>query len=191
LRRHGHPQQNAIGKAELKPYVASVQRRIANNADNATWRLCEAHWLGLVGQAREVIGQAERGFAGNRYERRAALEVVRLAEATSCRQITETIFALYLMQDAEPHRFCSDAAFRTQLVRRLSALAETKEKNENVRRVMRAPLALPPRAIAIMASWVIAALGGVGVHLARLEAQNRVEQQTKRQALAKAIGELK
>ena len=72
LRRHGHPEQDAITKAELKPYVAQVRRRVARNAENATWSHCEARWRAIVDLARGIIAEAERGQAGNRHERSAA-----------------------------------------------------------------------------------------------------------------------
>lgn len=194
LRRHGHPEQDAITKAELKPYIAQARRRIARNAENATWSHCEARWRGIVELARGVIDEAERGEPGNRHERSAAAEVVRLGEAISPAEVVETVFALYLLQEAEPRRFRSDDAFLAQLARRLRGLVEANAEvwtDKATGRAKRAYRELAPRAVAIMARWVVTALGGVGVHLARLEERDRAERQASRQELAEAMRELR
>lgn len=193
LRRHGHPEQDAITKAELKPYVAQVRRRVARNAENATWSHCEARWRAIVELARGVVAEAERGQAGNRHERSAAAEVVRLGAAIGAVEIMETVFALYLLQEAEPRRFRSDDAFLTQLVRRLRGLVEANAEvwtNKATGQTKRAYRELAPRAAMIIARWVVTALGGVGVHLARLEARDKAEQQASRQELAEAMRDL-
>lgn len=191
LRRHGHPEQDAITKAELKPYVAQVRRRVASNAENATWGHCEARWRDIVDLARGIIAEAECGRAGNRHERSAAAEVVRLGAAIEAAEIMETVFALYLLQEAEPCRFRSDDAFLTQLVRRLRGLVEANAEvwtNKVTGQTKRAYRELAPRAAMIMARWVVSALGGV--HLARLEARDKAEQQASRQELAEAMRDL-
>jgi hypothetical protein len=193
LRRHGHAEQTAVTKAELAPFVALVRKRIEKNAENATWAHSEARWQTVVDHARAILGEAKRGVPGNRYERTAASEVVVLGEAVTPRTIIETAFAVYLLQDHDPRRLRSDEAFRAQLIRRLRGLTDANVDEwpsgagGRAKRVQRD---VPPRAVLIMAQWVGEALGGVGVHLTRLEARDREERAASAAGLAEAMREL-
>jgi hypothetical protein len=51
IRRHGDAQQQGVTKAQLKPYLEAVRRRIAKNADNPAWKTIEGNWLVLVEHA--------------------------------------------------------------------------------------------------------------------------------------------
>ncbi|MCX5581199.1 hypothetical protein [Kaistia terrae] len=190
LRRHGHAEQTAVTKAELAPFVALVRKRIEKNADNATWAHSEARWQTVVDHARAILGEAKRGVPGNRYERTAASEVVVLGEAVTPRAITETVFAMYLLQEHDLRRLRSDEAFRAQLIHRLRGLTEANVDEWPGGRAKRLQRDIPPRAVLIMAQWIGEALGGVGVHLARLEARDREARAASAAGLAEAMREL-
>jgi hypothetical protein len=193
LRRHGHAEQTAVTKAELAPLVALVRRRIEKNADNATWTHSEARWQAVVDHAQGIVAKAQRGVPGNRYERTAAREVAVLGGAVTPRAIIETTFAVYLLQEHDPRRLRSDEAFRAQLVRRLRGLTEANMdewKGSAGGRSKRAQRDIPPKATIIMAQWISEALGGVGVHLSRLEARDREERVARAAGLAEAMREL-
>ena len=194
LRRHGHPEQRAVTNADLKPFLGMVRRRIEKNADNATWAHCEARWLAVVEHGRAILSQAQRGLPGNRHERVAAQEVAALGDGAEPRVVIETAFAMFLLQEHEPRRFRSDDAFRAQLVRRLRGLAEasiSEWQGVTGGRPKRAQRDIPPKAAAVVGQWVAEALGGVGIHLARLEERDRKVGEAKAAALADAMRELK
>jgi hypothetical protein len=60
-----------------------------------------------------------------------------------------------------------------------------------MRTLKRAYRELPPRVSATLAEWIIAALKGVGIILARLEARQREEQQRRAEAMAEAVQHLR
>ena len=84
----------------------------------------DGRWLTVVDHARDVVAAVNAGRAGPGYERMAAYEVLKLAEEVKPREVVETGLAMFMMQELEPRRFRSDAAFRFQLVRRVRALGD-------------------------------------------------------------------
>ena len=56
--------------------------------------------------------------------RKAAEEVLKVAEVATPRDVIETVLAVFVMQELDPRRFRSDPGFRFQLVRRMRALAD-------------------------------------------------------------------
>jgi len=193
LRRHGAVEQQGITSADLKPYLARVRARIEKNPESAAWGQLDRRWLAVVDHARSVIAYFESGKAGQRYERKAAHEVIKITDATTPRDVVETVLAMFMMQELEPRRFRTDAAFRFQLVRRVRALADMSagqyydHKTNKVRRVYRE---LSPRAMAVIGQWLAEALGVAGVHLARLEQRDEERQRNERLELHKALEEL-
>lgn len=77
--------------------------------------------MGVVDHARRILAHFERGGVGRSYERRAAYEVTRLADATKPRDVVVAALAMFVMLELEPRRFRDDQAFRFQLVRRVRA----------------------------------------------------------------------
>jgi hypothetical protein len=54
--------------------------------------------------------------------RKAAEEVLKVAEAAAPRDVIETVMAMSMMEELDRRRFRSDSGFRFQLVRRVRAL---------------------------------------------------------------------
>lgn len=193
-RRHGAPDQRAISKAELKPYLRAVRARIERNRESPVWAGCEANWRATVENARGILAAFQRGQPGFRFERLAAVEVVKLAEHVEAREVMETVFALYLLLDSDPRRFTSDGAFRVQLVRRVRGLANVNAgewRDGATGRVKRAYHETPPKAAQCLAGWIIRALAGVGLGLAKLERQQREEKQRRADEMGRAMMELR
>lgn len=189
-RRHGHPEQTAVTKADLAAYLKLVRARIAKNERSPLWAECEARWDAVVERARHTLNALERGQAGYRHERIAAQEMVKLADHVEATQVVETTFALFLLEDCQPRRFRSDQAFRFQLVRRLRGLTDLNAGvwfNHKTGRTHRAYRELAPRAVATFAKWVVEALGGIGLYLARLEREQEEARQRSANALAGAL----
>ncbi|MBB3769715.1 hypothetical protein FHS55_000301 [Angulomicrobium tetraedrale] len=192
LRRHGDIAQAAISRAALAPYVARVRTRIAKNAASPLWAQCEARWTAVMDHAGTIIARYEGGGTVIRDELRAAREAGRLADVAA-REVVETVAALYLMRDAEPRRFRSDAAFTTQLVRRVRGLAEVNAGiwyDHASGRMQRVYRDLPPTVASILAHWLVETLGVVGVRLAALERKDRDAEEAKRSAFRDALEDL-
>ena len=172
LRRHGHASQRGVTAAELRPHLASVRARIKKNRESPAWTQLERRWLTVVEHARGVVAEYYAGKAGYAYERKAANEVLKIAEAVPPRDVLEVVLAMFVFEARDPKRFVSDRGFRFQLVRRTRALADVNvglsydHETGRVRRVYRE---FPPKAVAILGQWLADALGVGGVHIAKLE----------------------
>ncbi len=194
LRRQGAVDQEGITAADLAPYLALVRARVEKNRENPAWNQLKDRWLTVVDHAKSVIAYFNSGQAGSMYERKAALEIVKVADAVEPFAVVEVVLAMFVMQDQQPRRFRTDTAFRVQLVRRTRALADVSvgrsydPKRGKVRRVYRE---LPPKAALFIGQWLASALGGAGLHLARLEKEDEERRVTERLALHKSLEELK
>ncbi|KAA0124287.1 hypothetical protein CIW48_08135 [Methylobacterium sp. P1-11] len=189
-RRHGHPEQRAITKADLAPYLRLVGARVAKNATSPVWAHCTDRWQAVVEHANRVLIAFERGQPGYRHERIAAREVIKLADHVSSTEVIETTFALFLLEDHQPRRFRSDASFRMQLARRLRGLTHLNAGtwyNHRTGKVQRAYRELTPRAALTFASWVIDALGAVGAALVRMEREEQEAKRCQANSLAEAL----
>ncbi len=194
LRRHGAADQRAVTMNELRPFIRTVRARIKRNAGNPLWEQVDANWLATVDHAKGILAEYRQGRPSYRYERLAAVEVVKLADNVTPRELCEVAFAMFLMSHEDPHRFTSDAAFRVQLLRRLRGLTRVNAeewRNPVTGRVRRAYRELPPKAAAMMAAWIVHVFGGVGITLARMERQQREEKQRRATAMAEAVKELR
>ena len=58
-----------------------------------------------------VVASFQSGKPGARYARKAAEEVLKVAEAVPPRDVIETVLAVFVMQELEPRRFRSDPGF--------------------------------------------------------------------------------
>ncbi|QUD86239.1 hypothetical protein [Phenylobacterium montanum] len=176
MRRNGDANQRGITKADLKPYVDMVERRIVQNADSPVWEKMDARWAALVRDARSRIANYEGGFASPRQNVQAAREIVTLAGEVDPRRVVVAVSAMFMMLTAEPHRFKSDRAFDVQLVRRVRGLAaanSTSYIDPKTGRTRRTYHELPPRAATVMSDWLRETLGVLGHRLARLEEEER------------------
>lgn len=189
-RRHGHPEQRAITKADLTPYVKRVSLRIAKNEDSPVWSECTTRWHTVVDHARGILAHAQQGKAGYRHERIAAHEVVKLADHVDATEVVKLAISAFLLEDNQPRRFRSDRAFRFQLVRRLRGLTDVNAGswlNHRTGKTHRAYRDLTPRAVLTFAGWIIEALGGVALYLAKLERQEVEAQQQRSNALVQGL----
>jgi hypothetical protein len=194
MRRHGAPDQRGVTKAELRPYVELIKRRVVRNEGHPLWGHAEAAWRAVEGRAREILTHFAKGNPGSRYERIAAIEIMKLAENVEPLAVMEAAWGMYLMQHDRPRRFVSDDAFRAQLVRRVRGLAEVNVGewfDHREGRVKRAYRDLAPGVMRVIGRWLASALGGAGVYLAELEQRQREEKQQQAARLAQAMKELK
>jgi hypothetical protein len=193
LRRQGDVAQEAISKAELTTYLKRVKQRIAKNPESPAWGQLGARWLAVVEHAKGVVAAFRAGKAGARYVRKAAEEVLKVAETATPRDVIEIVLAMSMMEELDGRRFRSDPGFRFQLVRRVRALADVSagrrydHRSGKVRRVYRE---LTPRAVATIGQWLADMIGGAGIHLARLEVRDIEEAKQDGLGLRSAVTDL-
>lgn len=188
-RRHGAPDQRAVTKSDLTPFLAIVTARIERNLDSPLWDTLEGRWSALVDHASRLAeGCGQRVVI--RHERRAAAEITKLGTDVEPRAVVVTALALIVMWMVDPHRFRSDQGFRAQLVRRVRGLTETNAGtwfDHREGRLRRAYRDLPPRAAAVIAEWLIAIFGAAGAHLGSLELADRKKEAEQRDELKEAL----
>lgn len=115
LRRHGATGQRGITKAELAPYLARIEARIAKNPDSEAWPLMETAWAAIVAEANVNANRR----VGNRYERCAANEIAAIGSDCTSNEVIGTVLAMILFWHDRPRRFASDEALRVQIARRV------------------------------------------------------------------------
>lgn len=192
-RRHGHPEQTGITVQELASYRLRVRLRMEKNQDNQAWSILAQRWGVVIDAAKAQEAEAQRGCAFVAHEREACQELVKLAREVPVETLTETVLALFLMQEEQPRRFKSDAAFDAQLARRARALTDTNAGtywDDKAKRTKRVYRDVAPRTLAVIAEHIKAAFGVAGLYVARLE--QRESEQTKNQqaALVEALENL-
>ncbi len=192
-RRHGHPTQRGVSKAELAHYVAFVRRRKAKNPDSPFWSTTRGRWAGLVEHARGVLKAyyTERPMVG--WEVKACDSIVKIAENVEADVVVETALGMYVMQEMDPRRFLSDEAFRFQLARRLRGLTDVNAGvwwDHQAGRNKRAYRDLSPRSTQIMGNLLVQAFGTPGVMLAKREAEDLARGKQHVQELGEAVRNL-
>ncbi len=192
-RRHGHPEQTGISVQELAPYRQRVRLRMEKNQGNPAWSILAQRWGVVIDAAKAQEAEALRGRPFVTHEREASQELVKLAREVPVETLTETVLALFLMQEEQPRRFQSDAAFDAQLARRARALTDTNAGtywDDKAKRTKRVYRDVAPRTLAVIAEHIKAAFGVAGLYVARLE--QRESEQTKNQqaALVEALESL-
>jgi hypothetical protein len=193
LERHGHPTQVAVSVHELTPYLKTVRERIKKNAVSPVWTKLDDYWLALVRKAQEHVQHVHAGVPYVRYHRVAWSHLARL-ESVEPRKVVEVILAVYLMQDWQPRRFSDDKAFGFQLVRRVRSLdlvAVGQYYDHKLGRTKKVYRDVPPRTVAFLAEILQQTFGVAGLMVAKLEAEERQQQQAEQRQLYEELNELK
>lgn len=193
-RRHGHPEQTGVTVQELAPYRKRVKLRMDKNQGNKAWAILAQRWSMVVDAAKAAEAEIRNGTPFASYNRDAYSELIKLANEVPVETLIETVLAMFLMQEEQPRRFKSDAAFDAQLVRRARALTDSNagtywdDKAKKTKRVYRD---ITPRTLAAMAQHLKSAFGVAGLYVARLEQQEQEQAQNERAALTQALESLK
>jgi hypothetical protein len=169
-RRHGHPEQLGITRKELKRFEGRIEGLVAKNPEARGWAALDQRWEALTKHAADIVEAAKGGKPHQRNERRAAEEVLKIAQGTEGRAVWVRVAALYAFQEEFPQRFLSDRAFLYELVRtvrRLSAVSVSQYYNAKTGRTKLVYRDPPPQAIEFMAAWLREVFGFAGLHLAR------------------------
>lgn len=193
-RRHGHPEQSGVTVQELAPYRKRVRLRMEKNQGNQAWSILAQRWEMVIDAAKAQEAEAQRGRAFVSHEREACQELVKLAREVAVDSLTETVLALFLMQEEQPRRFRSDAAFDAQLARRARALTDTNAGtywDDQTKRMKRVYRDVAPRTLAAIAQHIKAAFGVAGLYVARLEQRENEQTKNQQAALTEALESLK
>lgn len=189
LRRHGATGQRGITKAELAPYLACVEARIAKNPDSEAWSLMEATWTTIVSEANVIVSRR----VWNRYERCAANEIAAIALDCTPGEVIRTVLAMVLFWHDRPRRFASDEALRVQIARRVRALSQRHiglRYDDRTGQQVRVYREMTPKAAGILGRKLMVAFGAIGLHLAALDDRDRKAAQEAKQRLATALSQL-
>ena len=192
-RRHGHPQQRGVTKAELGQYVRIIRDCKERNRDSPLWPAIEARWQSAVGYSERVVATYLDGKPMNRHLRGACQEIAQVAANVEPWVVVETALAMYLMQEQEPRRFVSDEAFWHQLARRVRGLTEVNAgtwydhdsgKLKRVYRDLPAPTSLE------IGHMLAETFGGAGLMIARRLAEGADQRRNECRVISQAITEL-
>lgn len=192
-RRHGAPDQQRISKRDLAPYVRRVRARKEKNTQNPIWKALEGRWEAVLAHSRQIISDYHSGRAGLRYERRAAVEALKVAEAASPAAVVETFLAMVMMMQLDPRRFPTDEGFRAQVVRRVRVLSDMcfgEGWSQETQRVKRYYRDVPPRTVKVLWAWLLHAFGDAAVRVASLEKRDIERELAAAQAERNALDEL-
>jgi hypothetical protein len=189
-RRHGDPLQEPIRVRDIRPYLRSLDKQQKVRPDAPAWALLRDRWDTLIGTERDTLRSHAAGLPGNRWERGAAQELVRVAEQASAEDAWRTAVAMFLLREHEPRRFATDRAFLVQLGRRVRHLAEANQGSfynpatGRTKHVYRDP---NPRVAAIVGQRLAEMFGAAGVYFAEREQREAERKQTERRAFFAAL----
>ncbi|AQS47067.1 hypothetical protein BMG03_04085 [Thioclava nitratireducens] len=189
LRRQGAPDQRGVTKAELAPYTARIEARIAKNPDSEAWPLMEEAWAAIVVDAQSTANHR----VGNRYQRSAANEIAAIAQDCNPGKVIVTVLGMVLFWHERPLRFASDESLRVQIARRVRALSQRHvglRYNHRTAKQVRVYREITPKAAAMLGRKLMTAFGGVGLQLAELDERDRKAAHEAKQRLATAISKL-
>lgn len=193
LRRHGHVHQEGITVAELKPFRARVAARRKKNPTNTVWEILETRWLAITANAEKILKGYAAGRSGSKYSVLAANHLKRLAAMVPHEIVSETALAMFVMREAQPHRFRSDRGFDFQLARRVRALTEANagmyfdHTTGKMKRVYRDVL---PGTLECLATPLKDAFGVVGLRLAELDKKDLQRHANENIKLAAGLNEM-
>jgi hypothetical protein len=190
LARHGHPHQQGIKKADLKPYRKVVREYLEKLTSRNPQGILEEIWKRTVDEAQSFIKYAQQGQPYNRHELQAYRAIVALAEQQDGLKVGETLIAMGYWLEFDPSFWRHDNGFRYQTVRMLLRL-NPKEAAYNwhdgnmTRSVYRD---VPPRTIEHLWAMVEGTgLIGYGVEMARREAKTSEIRRQRTQAEREAF----
>jgi hypothetical protein len=192
-RRHGSPTQLGVTSLELSPYVALVDARKAKNPNSEAWSILQGRWGVLVDAARSTLKRYDEGQVSPLAAVRASDHICNVADNVAPWEVISTAIAMFILQEQQPRRFTSDAAFDFQLVRRVLRLAPSNagtywdHKENRSRKVYRD---VPPRVIKTLAVPLKEAFGAPGLMLAAREREDAQRIGDQRRRLAEALGDL-
>lgn len=161
-RTQGHPEQEPVGRYELRPWCRAVRPVIARNRDREAMKITEERWQHLLARCIPLTdGRDNRGIV-HWPTTQAARALLQATKEAAFEEVLETVAALVLLRDTNPRRFRSDEAFNVQLARAVRRLGTTAvawgwdQKAGKSRGVYRT---FPRRSSLALAEMVLEAIG--------------------------------
>lgn len=192
-RRHGDASQQPVRAAHIAPYLKALKRRQASRPDAPAWAALAGRWEGLVKACKTTLAVYESGQPMNRWVVEAAGEIVKVAGGATAEAAWQTAIAMWLLREADPRLFASEAAFKVQVGRRVRHLVETNRgrwwnpATGSFKLAFRDP---SPRAAVLVGEWLVEAFGVAGEHFAGLDKAEADTKAAERQAFHAALRDL-
>lgn len=188
-RRHGHPDQTPVTKAELLPYLKELTARRKKDAASPAWAILDGRWQAIVRVAVETCAAYEGGQVSQMEQVEAARIVRDVAGSASSLAAIDTALAVCMLRQRRPGRFHGEA-LRHQLVKRVAALGPRSagrswdQKRQSVRLTYKD---IPPRVVLILSEQLLGAFWRAGVQLAELPLKEAEKRREENQRLDDAI----
>ena len=192
-RKHGHAEQKAVRRSELRPYEEIVQKYLRNNPDAGAWKVMDQIWRDRVREARELIRAYENGKPCSTHERRAAAEIIKMDRDCDWQEIMAVVAAAWMLQEDRPQRLKSDDAMRFQaarLARQIVPAGGRRYIDQNGNERIRQPY-ISPRQTRVLGQWLIEAFAPLGMRLLGLEEEERGRRELMQQELASGLASLR
>ncbi|MGO9373129.1 MAG: hypothetical protein ACLQBD_13620 [Syntrophobacteraceae bacterium] len=149
-RRHGDARQESIRAIEVKPYVMQVEKIVERDGSGKILAGLEKVVDMIRTYADGITSDYAHGRAMNKHRVQAAQEVLTVFRDFTALQCGSVVAGMYLLQDANSHRFASDKGFTFELVRRFRSLSDANVglyENADSGKVRRAYREIPPRTV--------------------------------------------
>lgn len=178
-RTQGHPEQEPVGRYELRPWCRAVRPVIDRNRDREAIKITEERWQQLLAHCVPLTDGGDTGGHVHWPTTNAARGLRQATVDATFDAILETVSALVLLRETNPRRFRSDEAFNVQLARAVRRLGTTAvawgwdQKAGKQRGVYRT---FPRRASLALAEMVMEAIGPT---VGRIVATVKAEQERK------------
>ena len=170
-KRHGHPEQRAVLKSDVKPFAEEITDWIDTQPNaGEIWASLESVWSAVITGARAEIAKKETGKSYIRWHVEACYGITRVAGDVNPREVIATILGMVAVQEIRPFIFRSDRAFLIQLSRRVMGLTESHAgrwrdyQTGRTKLVYRVP---SPRSAVWLGRSLMESLGGLGITLWR------------------------
>ncbi len=124
-RSQGHPEQEPIGRFELRPWCRAVRPVIDRNRHREALKITEERWQNLRDRCALLADGSDKGGIVYWPTTQAARALLKATEDAKFDAVLETVSAMVLLRDTNPGRFKSDEAFSVQLARVVRRLGTT------------------------------------------------------------------
>lgn len=189
-RKHGHPQQETVTAAKLKPYRKVIRDWINQRPKDDVWPVLEEGWRRIVEKAMGELRAWDRGKCMIRWHRLAYEAIRNVADTAEPRDVVETVVAMAFLMMEDERLFRSDRAFRIQLARRFRSLTDVHCGtwfNEATGRVHRCYRDFPPKAAEFLGRFLMETLGTAGIAIWREIERERQERQEASRRMLEAV----
>ena len=188
-RKNGDPLQRSLRAGQLSPYIPLIQGRYERMPVSPMWDAMQRRWLTLVNHATLIDRHAQLR-PHNKYEAKAAREILKLHREQPWERIMFTGSAMFVMRQMERGKFKSDKAFIFQLQRQVRMLGDTSSRttvNKKTGRTQKMYAYFPPKAAEILGQWLAETFGVLGLRICELETKHDEIVRKDREAFTEAL----